>query len=151
MKYFKDLSLSHIKNHLIILDIDGTLVGDGGSELSEDVCAQIEKLKKNNDLLLCSNRKDFSRDAKISQMIKVDFIESPIRKPNKKLLNLIPMKMRKDRKLLVIGDKYTTDHLFAKNIGADFIKIKRVVGREWWIVKFANGIDDLIAKFFEKL
>jgi predicted HAD superfamily phosphohydrolase YqeG len=46
---------------------------------------------------------------------------------------------------LVIGDKFLTDGLFAKNIGGKFIKVQRkVFGQESLLAKLVNFIDDIL-------
>ena len=63
-------------------------------------------------------------------------------------LNLKP----RSKELLVIGDKFLTDGLFAKNIGAEFIKAKRKIsGQESILIKLINLFDDLLCLLLGKL
>lgn len=139
---FVDLNIEDIKNYLFFLDIDGTIVEDGGQALSNEVIEKIIKLKKNNQIYFCSNKKDWNRQLKICAFTGVECLRVPHSKPNRKILNYI--KNDKNLPLLVIGDKFLTDGLFAKNIGAKFIKVKRIVfPKDRWYIKLIYLIDDI--------
>jgi predicted HAD superfamily phosphohydrolase YqeG len=148
MKLFAELDPSKIKGYFIMLDIDGTLAHDRLSAVEEAIVKQVAALKKNNHIVLVSNRNDHNRNKKVAEMTKVDYLHTNIRKPSRRILKLI--KNEGKRPLLMIGDKFLTDGLFAKRVGAKFIKVKRLEShRDSKSLKLINGFDDLVYKFFK--
>lgn len=147
MNFFHHLDTLHIKNFLIFLDIDGTLTNDGNSEMSEEVLNKIHDLKLHNKIYLCSNKKNFERDSVVAKKANIETIKSPIKKPSKKLLQEI--KNEKNRKLLVIGDKIWPDYFFAKNLKANFIKVKTITSKTDPLpIKFTTFADKILSLFF---
>ncbi len=141
MEFFKQLSVDHIHNHTIILDIDGTLVADGEHSLDQETINKVELLKKHNNVFLSSNKRDDKRNNHFAELLGILFISKHHRKPSKKVIEEIPEEFRKD--YVVIGDKYLTDGLFAHNIKGEFIKVKRVMtGKEDWKTKLVYRLDD---------
>ncbi|OHC47303.1 MAG: hypothetical protein A2X69_06185 [Rhodobacteraceae bacterium GWF1_65_7] len=110
---------------VIFLDIDGTLRPDGDQEMDQEVLNKLAELKAKNEVHLISNK------------------GNNIKKPSREAAKGVDMA---GKKVIVIGDKFLTDGLFAKNIGAEFIKIKRKVsGKEPLFVKFTYLVDDFIS------
>mgnify|MGYP002813994512 CR=1 FL=1 len=73
--------------------------------------------------------------------------DTDLRKPSKNILELVDESPFKDK--LVIGDKFLTDGLFAKNIGAEFTKVARIESEnDRFYIKFLYWIDDLASKIF---
>jgi len=145
MKLFEDLEINHLNGYLILLDIDGTIANDSDKKINHTVLKKISRLRNQNDVYLCSNSRDHKRNRDVSRMTKIDYLETDLRKPRKKILDLIDRSEHK--KKLVIGDKFLTDGLFAKNIKADFIKVKRIESdKDKFYIKFLYWIDDLISR-----
>lgn len=144
--FFKDTDFDQIKNKTILLDIDGTLVSDGSLDLEELVVKKLEALAKKNEIYLCSNKKDHSRNEQLAKKLGFHYLRSNLRKPNKKLLSHIPE--RTHGSFCVIGDKYFTDGRFAKRIGCDFIKVRSIVSKKdpWW-VKLTYTLDAFLYSF----
>ncbi|OGF64221.1 hypothetical protein A2661_00555 [Candidatus Giovannonibacteria bacterium RIFCSPHIGHO2_01_FULL_45_24] len=114
----------------IFLDIDGTLRPDGDREMSPEVLKKLAELKAKNEVHLISNK---SNGAK---------------KPSREAAEGVDIA---GKKVVVIGDKFLTDGLFAKNIGAEFIKVRRKIsGRENFFVKVTYLIDDFISSILWK-
>jgi len=68
------------------------------------------------------------------------------KKPSKKILETIHVK--NPRRIVVIGDKFLTDGLFAKRIGAKFLMVKRKLSfNEPLLVKAINFIDGMAYHF----
>ena len=107
-RFFSEIDVSDITDAIIFLDVDGTLTPDHNSAIPQNALRKITEVKQKNQVILLSNR-----NLKFSH-----------RKPRKKILESIN---HKDKSLVVIGDKFLTDGLFAKNIGARFIKVRRLV------------------------
>ena len=142
---FNQLKTGTIKDYLIFLDIDGTLIEDSEIEVDKEGIKKINELKKHNQIYLCPNGPDRKRNRAVAELCKLDYLDTDIKKPSKKILNLIDI--QSPDKKLVIGDKFLTDGLFAKRIKADFIKVKRITSKnDKLYIKFLYWIDDLIYK-----
>lgn len=148
MRIYNLDELINIDNSTIILDIDGTIVFPGKDEISSRVDLIIQKLKIKNQIILCSNRKKYERDQKLSDQLGVPFIRSVYRKPSKKIIRGVDMKESK----VVIGDKILTDGIFANSIGAKFYKIKRLKSKNDPIIdRMIDFIDDIASYLFGNL
>ena len=147
LSYFAELNVDDIKGYVILLDVDGTLTHDRLSELEKATVNQIEKLKKNNIIYLCSNYKNHGRNEKIAELTNVEYLKTDLRKPSRNIVKLI--KTHKKKPFFVIGDKFLADGLFARRIGAKFIKVKRLVSyKDGTLTKLTYVIDDIAAKLF---
>lgn len=115
---------------VIFLDIDGTLRPDGDQGMSQEVLNKLAELKAKNEVHLISNKGNGAK------------------KPSREAAEGVDMA---GKKVVVIGDKFLTDGLFAKNIGAEFVKVRRKIsGRENFFVKVAYFIDDFISAILWK-
>ncbi len=142
---FNQLDTDKIKDYLIFLDIDGTLIEDSKIEVDKEGIKKINELKKHNKIYLCSNGPDRKRNRAVAAYCELDYLDTDIKKPSIKLLDLVGTTSL--TKKLVIGDKYLTDGLFAKNIKADFIKVKRITGKnDKLYIKILYLVDDLVYK-----
>ncbi|MBT5015947.1 hypothetical protein HN748_00045 [Candidatus Peregrinibacteria bacterium] len=147
MKPFAKTDLSKAKGFFVLLDIDGTLTYDSGVKMSEGIQKKVKELKKNNEIFLCSNRNNHQRNWQVAKILGVKYLETNHRKPSQKILKTFKTK----KPLLVIGDKFLTDGMFAKRIGAKLIMVERIRSqKETWISKLIYGIDDFYAKLFMK-
>lgn len=142
-KPFNQISSDEIRDNLILLDIDGTITQDDRQDVESEIIDRINELKKYNQIYLCSNSRNHDRNRAVASSCGLKYLDTDIRKPSKKILNLIDVIPFKKR--LVIGDKFLTDGLFAKRIKADFIKVKRITSKnDKLYIKFLYWIDDLV-------
>jgi len=123
---FSDLVVPATPRRTIILDIDGTLVADGEIELSPDTIAALGALAGAHDVYLCSNNVDPERSRAIAETSGLPLLMSRYRKPDARVIS--DLKVR--HPILVIGDKYLTDEVFARRLKADFIRVERIVSHE---------------------
>ncbi|MDE2399974.1 MAG: hypothetical protein KGL67_03130 [Patescibacteria group bacterium] len=145
-KYFKELDVSAWSRKTIILDIDGTITADGGSDLDPLVAKKIEEMATANSIFLFSNKHLPDRDNDIANKTHIPLLISSFKKPNKKVIKNLPDQLKTN--LLVIGDKILIDGLFAKKIGADFIKVKRLTSQSDSLkVKLIYILDDFAKHF----
>lgn len=145
MKFFSELD-ARIEGTVIFLDIDGTLTEEGSSQISGKVLRKINELKKKNELHLCSNSDNVKRNRKVAKTCGVPYLETKLRKPNKKLAALVENK--KKNPLLVIGNLAIMDGRLAKNIGGTFIQVKTLIGAgEPWLNRVFYFLD---AKIFSR-
>lgn len=126
-KYFKELDVAAWSGKTIIVDIDGTITIDGGLDFDPLVLKKIEAMASANSVFLFSNKQLSARNNIISERLHIPLLKTPFKKPNRKVINGLPDRLKKN--LLIIGDKILTDGLFAKNIEADFIKVKRLTSK----------------------
>ncbi|MDP4008072.1 MAG: hypothetical protein Q8P68_02665 [Candidatus Peregrinibacteria bacterium] len=169
-QYFENLDIAGIKDALIFLDIDGTLVADNESHPVDLVLKKIKELEKQNVVWLCSNSWNVMRNERIHGITNLPIIKGH-RKPSKKILDYALRegseladankgrsnhKVKKEdlkRQIIVIGDKILTDGFFAYRTDGKFIKVKRKMGKHRFIVKVYNSVDDIayiILKHFIK-
>lgn len=138
--------LLNIKNSLILLDIDGTLVSDGDFYIENDIENIVSEIKKNNQVFLCSNG-DILRNKKISDILNIPLTNPLYKKPSIKCLEDLPNISNK----IVVGDKYIVDGIFSVQIGARFLKVKRIVNsKDSPKVKISYFIDDFFGFFVFK-
>jgi decaprenyl-phosphate phosphoribosyltransferase len=74
---------------------------------------------------LCSNTKEKDRIRRLADLTGTQVLATEFSKPNRRIIESIPD--REDKKIVVIGDKRLTDGRFAKNIGAEFIPVSRIL------------------------
>lgn len=126
-KYFKELNLAPIKNSLIILDIDGTLLADGDRTGAIDpaAAANVQKLTaQGNQVYLCSNgfSHKLERNRGVAKRLNVSYHETPYKKPLK--ISVVPIVTAANKPVIVIGDKFLTDGLLAVNLDVPYIEVR---------------------------
>jgi 4-hydroxybenzoate polyprenyltransferase/predicted HAD superfamily phosphohydrolase YqeG len=141
-KHFEDIDFSGITDSLVFIDLDGTLVTDHTTDISENVLLVIKNLARSNTVIIATNG-SFENASKIASLAGVVAIKTL--KPSTRSLAIY---LKKNKKRVVIGDKFLTDGIFAKLIGAKFIKVVRKVSKkDSFISKFFYTIDDLVSIF----
>lgn len=139
--HFEDLNFS---GRIIFLDVDGTLLPDGGLDFDPAVIRQLEKLKRDNRVFLCTNSNDRIRTGEIEKTLGLPVATYNYKKPSSKIIRGLGIE-KGNKNLSVIGDKILIDGLFALNIGARFIKVKRKIsGQESVIIRLINLSDDIV-------
>ncbi|MFA7685202.1 MAG: HAD-IIIA family hydrolase [Candidatus Gracilibacteria bacterium] len=144
MKKFANLNVD-FRDKIVLLDVDGTLIGDSMVNFADDVLEKITEMKKLNIVYLCTNSSDKKRNVVVEENLGVKIINLVNKKPSKKIWQEIAAKHGEinSSKVIVIGDKFLTDGLFAKKICAKFIKVGRVTsGNERIYIKLFNIVDD---------
>jgi len=142
-KYFKDLNVKLWSGFAVILDVDGTLTADGGTDPGSAVLAKILELKENNSVFLSTNKKDFNRNAEISRRLNTQFLSTIFHKPDARVAQSLPPALRPT--IVVVGDKFVTDGLLARNLKAKFVKVKRIVSpRDSLTNKLIYFVDDIL-------
>ncbi len=146
MTFFHEQSFDDVTGRTIILDIDGTLVASGETEVSHEARATLVRLREKNTVYLCSNNYDRSRTKSIAESLQTPFLRSRKKKPDPRLLRDTTIQ----GPLLVIGDKCLTDELFALFTGAEFLRVSRIKSpKDSAMTRFLYFVDD-IASFFMK-
>lgn len=139
------LDVRGLRDATVILDIDGTITGDGQVVFSDTVFAKIRELASRNAVYVFSNHRNNTRNRIAASRLGCALIETLHRKPNPKVLCGLPPDHRA-RPLVVIGDKIIVDGVFAWRIGARFIQVGRVrSASDARLVRAAYLLDDLVA------
>lgn len=138
---FEDLPVD-FSGKVVFLDMDGTLGSDGMAEFSGAVHGKVQELKRRNTVLLCTNTPHAARIKQNAAALGIAVLESGHKKPSKKIISGLDFN---GAGLVVIGDKFLTDGLFAKNIGAHFIKVQRKVSmHNSWMTWLGYLLDDIV-------
>lgn len=142
LRYFEELEIN-FSDKIVLLDVDGTLTPDSQNNFTPEILLQIEKMKLTNCLYLCTNCRDLDRNKKIEEILGLRIINlNGNRKPSKKILHQFD---NREGNFLIIGDKFVIDFLFARNIGADFILVKRKInGQERLLIKLVYLLDNFV-------
>ncbi|MDO8430340.1 MAG: hypothetical protein Q7S73_03160 [bacterium] len=143
---FEELNLN-LEGRIIFLDIDGTLIADGSQlDFEPKILNKINFLRQKNQIFLCTNSSDRIRSNKIERALSLPIATYNHKKPSSKIIKELGIG-KENKNFLVIGDKVLIDGLFALNIGAEFIKVKRKIsGQESLVIKLINLADDLICQ-----
>lgn len=143
---FENLDLN-FRDQTIFLDIDGTLLPDNLHDFDSDSPAlrHLELLKRANRVFICTNSNARIRNkSAIERLLGAPVVTSDHKKPSAKILKALGVRTQSGN-LLVIGDKFLTDGLFAINIGARFVKIKRKIsGGESPLMRSINLLDNAV-------
>jgi predicted HAD superfamily phosphohydrolase YqeG len=139
------LDVRGIHNATVILDIDGTITSDGQVFFPDNVFAKIRELASRNAVYVFSNHRNNTRNRIVASRVGCTLIETRHRKPSPNVLRGLPPDHRA-QPLVVIGDKIIVDGLFARRIGARFIRVGRVRSTsDRTFVKATYLLDDLVA------
>lgn len=148
MNSFQNTDFSTVTDAIIFLDIDGTLINDDEFQVTDETIAKVSELKMKNQVCLCSNSRNHERNRKVAELVQADYIDTDLRKPDKKILDLVDHSPFSRR--VVIGDKFMTDGIFAKNIKAEFIKVSRIESEsDRLYIKFLYWFDDVVSKLIK--
>jgi len=125
--YFADLNFDAWQDRTILLDLDGTLAPDNERTVTRVVAVAVSDLAVSNRVVLLSNKKNHARNRQIAQDLSLDYLETHLRKPDPRLKRLLRVGGVNDfSNLIVVGDRYLTDGLMAKVLGAEFVKVRRL-------------------------
>jgi HAD superfamily phosphatase (TIGR01668 family) len=148
-QFFDQIDVRRLSDSLIILDIDGTLVADNTDAVSSAVREVLKRLAEHNSIYLCTNSRNRERNEAIAAQLNLRLLSHRYKKPNKRLLEELLPEHQNHTSMVVIGDKFLTDGLFALRIGAPFLKVKRLRGKDRWWIAFLYWIDDIIFSLFK--
>ena len=91
---FSDWAKKAPNGKAIVLDIDGTLVSAGQWAPPPGVVAAVERLKKDNDVFLFSNKNIPTRNGKVAEALDVPLLDSSAKKPFPRVLKICRHKNR---------------------------------------------------------
>ncbi len=138
MKNFIDIDEGSIIDSTLIIDVDGTLVPDKTNEISANVIEKIKRFSIYNDVFICSNGSPQNAESFSSLAGVKNF------KCFKPFKGDILDQIDKNKRIVVVGDKFLTDGLFALNVGGEFLKVRHVIGKDSLSTKITYFIDDFV-------
>ncbi len=143
--YFRDIAPATLCGTTVILDVDGTLLPDGGDRFDDATLSMLKSLAKGARIYLCSNTRHGARIRALAEAAGVLYVDSRYRKPNPKvLLGVAPSP---EFPFSVVGDKYLTDGCLAARIRAPFTKVRTLsLGKESLYVRFTYLMDALLGR-----
>ncbi len=140
--YFQDLDFNRFTDRTVILDLDGCLTPDNETTVTGPVLAAVKTLTADNQVFLLSNKKNHQRNQRLADELGIEYLATSLRKPDPRLKRFLAARGATSP-FTVIGDKYLTDGLLAKVLGAEFIKVRRLIGSKQtsfgWL---ADRLDD---------
>jgi HAD superfamily hydrolase (TIGR01662 family) len=137
------LDTSLFSDTIIIVDIDGTLTDTRESYVSPEIHATIQRLKQNNEVYIFSNNLNSTRNHAVAKSLDTPYLNSSCRKPFAGVIKNLSNPQHK--KIVAIGDRWLTDGWFAHNIGADFVKVRRITKpSDYFIFKVVYLLDDML-------
>ncbi len=154
MKYFKDLDLEILRDTTVILDIDGTIVYDKGVLILENEQTKLIELKNIARRVVLVSNGGHSRTEEMAVLHDVVAHVSPFKKPSGKIWQALADEGHYDakEKVVVVGDKFVTDGLFALRSSVPFIHVKSLQEEKSSLYnRFVFFVDDVIGKSFELL
>lgn len=139
--YFWSLPVDDLSGVSVILDVDNTVLASGEEEVREEAKHKVKQLlEKGNAVYLCSNFKDHHRNERVAHDLGIPYIRSSYLKPSSKVIESLPL----HQPIVVIGDKFLTDGLFAKNIQAEYRKVRSVLSKSEPVYGLISVIIDSI-------
>lgn len=146
--FFEDAAFD-FAGQTVFLDVDGTLAPDNSVQFSPEVMQEVRDLSAKNRVLLCTNKRNTERWRELERILSLPVVTRRHKKPSRRVLEDAP---HIGAERIVIGDKFLTDGVFARRIGACFIRVRRKVsGRESALVKLVNIVDDTVWIVRQKL
>jgi len=136
-----------LSGYVILLDVDGTLLPDGETEVSEEIKNYLGVLKKDNEIYLLSNSRVKGRIDRVSFELDIPHLDTRYKKPNSLIQKALP---KNGKSVLVIGDKIMIDGTLAMMIGAKLVIVERQVSaKDRWFVKVGYFCEDLVFSFLK--
>lgn len=154
MKYFKDLDVEVLRDATVLLDIDGTIAYDKGLEVLPAESTKLIELKQVARKVVFISNGEHARTVALAESHTVIAHVSPFKKPSKKIWQALTDEghYTAKEKVVVVGDKFVTDGLFALRTGAPFIHVKSLQEQKSSLYnKVVFFVDDLVGKAFELL
>jgi predicted HAD superfamily phosphohydrolase YqeG len=141
--HFSEIPAESLRGSIVVLDVDGTLVPDCGTDLPKETADALTTLSSVATVYLCSNAQSPVRLDAFGSVTGANVVHTSYKKPSLKVLTGIPLP--EGKRVVVIGDRYLTDGLLAKRLGAEFIMVKRLRdNRERLFVRILYVLDALL-------
>jgi predicted HAD superfamily phosphohydrolase YqeG len=139
-----DIQRKKLTGNSIVLDIDGTILADGETEVSDTVRAHLRVLGEKNSLVLLTNSRRENRGHDISHALGIPLVTTPYKKPDPRIGWYLPH----DKPVVCIGDKLATEGILSYFVGADFFLLKRVCSpKDRFLVRVTYWLDALLIPF----
>lgn len=152
MKYFKELDLQILRDATVILDIDGTIAYDKGIRVLEEEQKKLMELKQVAKKIILISNGTHDRTLEMAGTEGVLAHLSAFKKPSRKIWQALEEEGHYNPKenVVVVGDKFVTDGLFALGARVPFIHVRSVQEeKSAFYHRVVFYIDDLIGKSFD--
>lgn len=138
-------AVQDITDSVVLLDVDGTLLPDGSSELEAYTLEQARSLASRNRVYLVSNGSDHRRVERIAVRIGAQVAPSGV-PSGKPAISAMKGIVLNGRPCVVMGDKCLTDGIFARRTGSRFVLIERKrSGQERLSVRLSYWVDSVVS------
>ncbi|ABX08903.1 YqeG family HAD IIIA-type phosphatase [Prochlorococcus marinus] len=146
----KEISDRDIK--VLLLDVDGTLIGGKETKIDQSVIDWVDEAKKYFHLHLVSNNPSKERIKTIAQQIDIDFTYGALKPRRSSILKVIKNLEVTRRSIGIVGDRLFTDILAGNRLGIYTILVKPM-GNKGEMSKDTNlqNLEMKIAKVFGKI
>jgi predicted HAD superfamily phosphohydrolase YqeG len=142
MRPFSEVAFESLEPKTILIDVDGTLMSDGEREVSAVVRERVRAIGARHELYVCTNNRSQGRTRAVACDLGIPLIETAYRKPDPRVTSGLSPKYP----LLVVGDKFLTDRLFALAVGAEFICVARDTSpKDRFAARVAYLFDDAVS------
>ncbi|MBP9669230.1 MAG: HAD hydrolase-like protein [Candidatus Pacebacteria bacterium] len=130
---------------VILLDLDGVLAADADAHVQPIPRTYVERMATVARIFLVTNTPNRSRAQTCADELGIPLITSSHRKPSARILEDVPH--APNTPFIVIGDKFSTDVLFAYAIGGrSFLLKERLTHKnDRWVIKLSYVLDDALS------
>lgn len=118
MEYFYEKDLSALKDWLVLLDYEGTLVAPGTTIVSEETKTALASLATRNEVVICSNRPPVEG---FEATFGIQWPVLQYAKPDPKSVHSIIAHAQK--RVVIVGDTVKTDGALARALDVPFIPV----------------------------
>ena len=136
--------------HVLLLDVDGTLVNRKSTQIPKSVKNWISESKKLFTLYLISNNPSKKRIAKIANELKLKYKYNASKPRKTRTLHAIEEVTSESKNIAIIGDRIFTDIIVGNRCNIKTILVKRL-NKDGLPIKFNLTliIEKLISFFFK--
>ena len=123
------LSISYLFDKdikLLLIDVDGTLITNKSTRVSQGVEDWISRAKKQLHLHLLSNNPSKERIRTIAQQLKLEYTYSATKPSRKSLVKVISKNNYERKNVAIVGDRIFTDILAGKRLGIYTILVRPI-------------------------
>ncbi len=144
-KSWDEIIASIRPDDVILLDLDGVLAADADAEAHPSARVYVQQLTAIARVLLVTNTPNRARAQACAVSLGIPLVTSAHRKPSARILEAI--EHTADTSYVVIGDKFSTDVLFAYAIGGRSYLLKdRLRNKnDRLVIKLSYLLDDALS------
>lgn len=143
--FFRDLDPKIFQGTTVLLDLDGTIVPDGAVVLANGEDETLRRIVAVAGRVIVVSNNLRNRDVVLKEHYRLHVALGSAKKPSKNAVGEFVF----EEPTVVVGDKYITDGMFAHNLRARFIHVRRLENdSESFFVRMSYALDSLFKFFF---